>query len=156
MISGTPQNGTPKANQNTRFSRRVAIKYSPPGTTPTTIPYGTLLKREPAVILCILKTDYNTNIIYHKGNILSSLNVGRVLCPHMNNEHMHEYRCSCNKLLCRGTLVTEAVEIKCSRCQTMNLFKGGTVIRDAPAGPVAYRPQYRKQPITGEQDILSI
>lgn len=37
---------------------------------------------------------------------------------------MHEYRCACKKLLFKGYLLSCRVEIKCKRCDAMNVFEG--------------------------------
>ncbi len=35
-----------------------------------------------------------------------------------------DYRCKCNKLLFKGCLLFSAIEVKCKRCGTINIFQG--------------------------------
>ncbi len=41
----------------------------------------------------------------------------------MENSHLKEYRCNCGKLLFKGSLVSAVVEVKCKRCEKVNLFE---------------------------------
>ena len=41
----------------------------------------------------------------------------------MDNSYLKEYRCECGKLLFKGSLVSAVVEVKCKRCERMNLFE---------------------------------
>jgi len=41
----------------------------------------------------------------------------------MENSLLKEYRCACGKLLFKGFLANAVIEIKCKRCEKVNLFE---------------------------------
>jgi phage FluMu protein Com len=41
----------------------------------------------------------------------------------MNTPELQEYRCDCNKLLFKATLVDGVVEIKCKRCAKVSTIR---------------------------------
>lgn len=41
----------------------------------------------------------------------------------MENSLLKEYRCACGKLLFKGFLTNAVIEIKCKRCEKVNLFE---------------------------------
>lgn len=41
----------------------------------------------------------------------------------MDNSYLKEYRCVCGKLLFKGSLISAVIEIKCRRCEKVNVFE---------------------------------
>jgi phage FluMu protein Com len=41
----------------------------------------------------------------------------------MDDSFFKEYRCDCGKLLFKGSLAVATIEIKCKRCEKINLFE---------------------------------
>lgn len=50
---------------------------------------------------------------------------------YMQQQSLQEYRCMCGKLLFKGSIVHEIVEIKCKHCRKISAF-GGAGASDAP------------------------